>query len=192
MWVESSLADVQGICLSYIWGKTCLHWEVSDRSSSKGFIQITTYGHNVSEHGNCLLISSMRLLRVPWLKLPIEISAMKKTDCLASWKLTEWYCWPHVIVTAHTLYMMIESEYSYLLGWSLVQCKDCLCIMIQMLISVPEEHSVLSALWYCCFYEALPVSVFCKHLLHNLLIGLIKSWMAYSRAGEERLGVNEK
>lgn len=33
------------------------------------------------------------------------------------------------------------------------------------------------------FNEASPVSVFCTHLLHYFLIGLIKGRAAYSRAG---------
>lgn len=41
-------------------------------------------------------------------------------------------------------------------------------------------------LWYCYFYDALSVSVFCKHLLHHLLIVLIRAGQPIAK--EERIG----
>lgn len=66
----------------------------------------------------------------------------------------------------------------------LTLCKGC--FITQMLVSVPAEMWTQAGFWFCHLYEAPPVSVFYKHILHHLLIGLISSRVAYSKGGEKR------
>lgn len=70
-----------------------------------------------------------------------------------------------------------------------VLCEGCLFIKYWFLYQQRAENR--PDLGIVVFNEASPVSEFCKHLCH-LLIGLIKSGMAYSRTGKSRRDIQQR